>query len=368
MSREEHLHDYEKLRTKLRTKLSEANKGSASGIVLDHINDLRSLYGRVQKEKNRDTKIHLTDSEAFKETSDFAATNARNLKFTGSALALEQKEFVSKLKRYARTNDAVGIANNESEDGEYHQTTSAEEDDDEGLTRQEEIFNQVNWLKLGALYHQVSRRAISVDFLNGPLSTERKRQGPRIRNVDDTSSASSTTARQVRAEDIATDEEQNTAYMVRSVYNTFLEKEEENGVNFFVFFINPNSFAQSVENLFFTSFLIKDGRLKLYLGPDKIPMVQDVSPEEREEARQRASNVETSHHIATLNYQTWKDLIETFNITEAFLGNRDEEEDVIPEEDLEQSSDEEVNIEIDRAEASSSDMEVFQDANDELDE
>ena len=39
--------------------------------------------------------------------------------------------------------------------------------------------------------------------------------------------------------------------------------EATGGVNLFKFIINPNDFAQSVENLFYLSFLIRDGSCSL---------------------------------------------------------------------------------------------------------
>jgi hypothetical protein len=49
---------------------------------------------------------------------------------------------------------------------------------------------------------------------------------------------------------------------------------EQNGpVNLFKFVINPNDFAQSVENLFYLSFLIRDGECALEIEDDDEPVV-----------------------------------------------------------------------------------------------
>ena len=72
-------------------------------------------------------------------------------------------------------------------------------------------------------------------FLNGPIKAE-KRKIVRARNVDDTKgSGMAKTARQVQASDISGNQEQNTANMVKSVYQTYIEKYDGNGVNLFKF-------------------------------------------------------------------------------------------------------------------------------------
>lgn len=44
--------------------------------------------------------------------------------------------------------------------------------------------------------------------------------------------------------------------------------DDGNGVNFFQFVINPESFGQTVENIFYASFLIKEGRAEMQVGDD----------------------------------------------------------------------------------------------------
>ncbi|KAK7680968.1 hypothetical protein QCA50_016021 [Cerrena zonata] len=130
--------------------------------------------------------------------------------------------------------------------------------------------------------------------------------------------------------------------MVRLVYRTFNEKSRGEEYNFFKFFIDPRSFSQSVENLFFTSFLIRDGKVKLTKNKDGIPMIKICSVREAEEASTSSKN--KTHHIATFDYQTWEGLIRTFDITECFLGHRDIEADEIPSDDeanFEQSDEDE---------------------------
>ena len=282
VSTQEQIEDYEKLRQRIKNHFKDALKGKGSSMLLHYIDEITELYKRVQSQKVKDTRVHLEDSEVFKEASDFAALNARNIVFDDSGIALDDKEFFKCLRRFAVTDPSL-LSRNDIGDNDGNNSNDEDDVEDDDLDEEEEAiadeytFNKTNWLKLGILYHQVSKKSILVDFLNGPLKAE-KRKIVRARNVDDTKgSGMAKTARQVQASDISGNQEQNTANMVKSVYQTYIEKYDGNGVNLFKFFINPRSFGQSVENLFYTSFLVKDGRLKLYVNNDGMPCIQRVS-------------------------------------------------------------------------------------------
>ena len=357
LTKQEHLNAYNSLRQRMKNQLKLAAKGEGSDVLRQNIDELKRLYHALETEKVRDTKVHLEDSEVFKEASEFAALNARNLRFGDGGFSLDERDVLKRLRKYAATDSSILtdiIKEDEQGGGEYGEQ---DDDDDEDLypIMDEYTFNKVNWLKLGVLYHQLSKKPILVDFLNGPLANEKRRATNRTRNVDDTRSGRSTTARHMEASDLAQDEEKNTAYMVRLVYDKYLKKESDEEVNFFKFFINPHSFAQSVENLFYTSFLIKDGRLKLYTGKLGAPCITRVTQEELGQIKLDSSKVLSSHHVATFNYDVWQYFIQELNLKDAFLGHRDELEDQIPAEDLfEDFGDEELRVRDDEEEADTS--------------
>lgn len=45
------------------------------------------------------------------------------------------------------------------------------------------------------------------------------------------------------------------------------------GVNFYEWIINPRSFSESVENLFYTSFLVREGKLAIEFDDESIPRI-----------------------------------------------------------------------------------------------
>lgn len=50
------------------------------------------------------------------------------------------------------------------------------------------------------------------------------------------------------------------------------------GINFYEWIINPHSFSESVENLFYTSFLIREGKLVINIGEDGVPRMCEYRP------------------------------------------------------------------------------------------
>jgi hypothetical protein len=49
--------------------------------------------------------------------------------------------------------------------------------------------------------------------------------------------------------------------------------QETGAINLFRFIVNPNDFAQSVENMFYLSFLIRDGKVAMETSEDGEPII-----------------------------------------------------------------------------------------------
>ena len=117
------------------------------------------------------------------------------------------------------------------------------------------------------------------------------------------------------------------------------------GVPLFAFVVNPRSFGQTVENMFYISFLIKEGSIGIEHDDEGLPVISESSPSrfcchvntmlmtvcnvEIKDAQtlEEKRKDKTSRHQAVfaLDYATWKGLIEAFEVEEPMIPHRAEE-------------------------------------------
>ncbi|KAG7275666.1 hypothetical protein CRUP_009632 [Coryphaenoides rupestris] len=85
-------------------------------------------------------------------------------------------------------------------------------------------------------------------------------------------------------------------------------------ISYYEFVINPHSFSRTVENIFHTSFLIRDGVARIYLH-DKLPCIGPVE----DAASQPGESSVGKQCIISISHKSWRELKEAFNITEALI-------------------------------------------------
>lgn len=84
-------------------------------------------------------------------------------------------------------------------------------------------------------------------------------------------------------------------------------------ISFYEFVIDPKSFSRTVENIFHTSFLIRDGLARTYLDNDKLCCIEPVEEGEVE------AGGSCKQCIISLSPKMWKELIDAFDIREAMI-------------------------------------------------
>ncbi|GMR53077.1 hypothetical protein PMAYCL1PPCAC_23272, partial [Pristionchus mayeri] len=120
---------------------------------------------------------------------------------------------------------------------------------------------------------------------------------------------------------------------IRKSLRREMKKQKTHVLPYYWFVIDPNDFSKSVENMFYTSFLVKDNHIRIEINQQKgIPMIVMQSPEGEDDLASSAhaapstldaaaaaagANCEaTQQAIVGFSYDIWEGMIECLDITE----------------------------------------------------
>ncbi|KAG8899321.1 nuclear protein [Tulasnella sp. 403] len=272
--------------------------------IEDHSKDFKNLdvnvlFESVQVADNsfggvRAPQEAILDSRLLTAMSNLSAAKARDLKHDGGGF--DTDDFIASLVTYLG-----GGRVDLEEDGE--EVGDAE----------------LDWEKLGYDALAISRRAIGLDFMLGPLYSEAKQRAkPKRARMEKEKEAPVVKPHEVDLEAEQQQEEQTAQSLVRSLGE--LMSQLEGPTNVFKIFVNPESFAQSVENLFYLSFLIRDGRVALDISEGDGEMLvgwceQPTSQDYQDGLMKRQS-------VWEFDEETWRLAIEAYDIKEPFFPTR----------------------------------------------
>lgn len=248
--------------------------------------------GRVKQ-----TSDATIDSRLLVTTADLSYKRTLALVAGDTSQGVDLEDFISKCKQYmerAERADQDGIqpsqmpASTQRRSRRAHDA-DADDDDDE----QDENGDMLNWEYLGryACLPHNSRPSVP-GFLYGPLSLEKRTRKVAVRKAAlRPNNLQETRPEVLRAGDIEKSENANLTTLCTQILGRLNKvqqdavaaveaeteegmttKEEDElldrygisrtgGIAYFKFIINPHSFGQTVENLFYVSFLIRDGKI-----------------------------------------------------------------------------------------------------------
>ncbi|KAK4173180.1 putative non-structural maintenance of chromosome element 4 [Triangularia setosa] len=97
------------------------------------------------------------------------------------------------------------------------------------------------------------------------------------------------------------------------------------------FVVNPHSYGQTVENMFYVSFLIREGSIELRFDDNGLPGIRPFKAGNNAgEALSRARAPMRHQAIMSIDMETWRAIIETFDIKEPIIPHRQEDEPTGP--------------------------------------
>ncbi len=260
------------------------------------------ITGRVKQ-----TADATIDSRLLVNTSDLALKKVEKLTLGNSQLGVDVDHFIAKCMSFMRNGGAAsgeGRASGTERGTQRRRATqmgNADSDDEDG-----EIGDMLDWAHLGAhACLPYNSRPSVPGFLFGPLSVEKRARRVVQRRVGNTNKDIAETRPEIlRAEDIHKEDNNNLTVLCHRINRRLRECSEEQmaaceaaaealredmtdeqgealmlehgvddegNVDLLRFCINPRSFGQTVENMFYVSFLIRDGTVGIVVSDDGLP-------------------------------------------------------------------------------------------------
>ncbi|KAF9973541.1 nuclear protein [Actinomortierella ambigua] len=210
--------------------------------------------------------------------------------------------------------------------------TMADDDDDDD-NDMEAPSGGLDWSRIGRMAAKWTRRVPTMDFMLGPMSVEHKtrQMGPRARIVRDPKLMRK--PQELLEADIARQENETTKNVLQ--ISKILEQ-AEGRVNLFELVINPESFGQTVENIFYLSFLVRDGRASITDcdadNPDlDLEEVDDLESRniqpmveacEEPTAQDYENGLLKKQVVMSIDMATWREIIEVYDIRKPMIPTR----------------------------------------------
>ncbi|KAK4152376.1 Nse4 C-terminal-domain-containing protein [Chaetomidium leptoderma] len=324
--------------------------------LLDYLNQSDRIIKNVKQ-----TAEAAIDSRGLVIAADLSARRVQRLTSGNVGNGVDVDEFVSKCVTYmlhGRGIEDDGAAELSSTQRRRRQSNrGALGSDDEGGVGDD--GDMANWAHLGrfACIPAVRRPALP-GFLLGPLSIEKKVRKVTKRSAPfKVNSLLEVRPEELRAEDLKKSDkndlpsickkihvclemaQQEAQDAVEEIHDNLEEDptpEEERalmdrhalrptgGIDLLRFVINPHSFGQTVENMFYVSFLIREGSVKLDFDDDGLPAIEPVR--KNSSAEPSRSKAAMRHQaIMSIDMATWRDIIDAFDIKEPMIPSRQEE-------------------------------------------
>ncbi|KAH7408744.1 Nse4 C-terminal-domain-containing protein [Phaeosphaeria sp. MPI-PUGE-AT-0046c] len=334
------LRDHQRMVEENRDQMVQPNN-----LLLDALKKQDSIFGKV-----RQTADAALDSRFLVNASELAGKKLNSSLQGNAGVGIDLDQFVSKCIFFIKSGGHV-----DEEDAPAVAVPEDDEDDagDDGL----------DWALLGRqACFPCNKRPPTMSFLLGPLSVQKRaRTTQRKARSQREPVGPATRPQEMKEGDIQQTENSNLSNLVKSIntrlrghieevdekvseelseiegepeaedivaasrrHRAAVTPSEELAVSLLDFAINPHDFGQTVENLFYISFLVREGNAKILKDEDGLPLLMPAKAHEI--AQQRENNIQKHQAVLSIDYATWKMFIEAFDIREPLIPHRETEE------------------------------------------
>lgn len=294
------------------------------------------------------------DSRFLLNASEITLKKSRLLAFGDNALGIDIDEFVSKCITFMSHGRPLGADEGDIAPAQARRNRRNRGDDDSDV--EDNDGDAMNWHVLGehACFPN-NRRPTAPSFLLGPLSVEKRVRAIQRRATQRRDQpAAASRPQELREADLEKNEASNLTSqckqirdLLHAVSDAGQQSVEAGGsedmgedearalfsnnnlamnweVPLLKFALNPHSFGQTVENLFYISFLVKDGFVSVNVDPDSgFPTLRPQEPKSADDAR--AAGEKKHQDIFSMDYKSWQIFKSTMRIREPLIPHRQEE-------------------------------------------
>ncbi|KAG9725659.1 hypothetical protein KCU75_g20522, partial [Aureobasidium melanogenum] len=340
-------HERQEIKKKSRALEREFNENR--DVYLQDGSRLESVIDRANENFHgvKQTSDATVDSRLFVGISDMLLKASAQLTLGDNSTGVDIDEFVSKCIMFMRNDhgNASAASTQRRRQRQSRRDDDGDEDDDQDAN------DVLDWAHLGThACFPYNLRPPAPSFLLGPLSVQKK---VRVQTQRRARQRKDSTVKEVRPEalterDLQTNENnalttlcQNIKKILDNHCETAIAEIEAlgdldedqalaemkrhritptGGPSLFDFAINPHSFSQTVENIFYISFLIKEGNVGLHMDDNGLPTLVPATPHTI--AQQREKSAMRHQAVFSIDYSTWQCLIQAFKITEPLIPHR----------------------------------------------
>ncbi|XP_053548616.1 non-structural maintenance of chromosomes element 4 homolog A [Bombina bombina] len=195
---------------------------------------------------------------------------------------------------------------------------SAEDDSDNDFTVG--FLPSDAWQRLGTEADKYFKKTPTFHYMLGSFKTEPpavRQKIERQRKTNKTEEKRVMPAQLKKMEESHQEATEKEVERILGFLQTYFREDPDTPISFFDFVIDPDSFARTVENIFHVSFIIRDGFARIKLDQDKLPVIEPVAQEN--ETKVDKDNQPRHQGIISLSQQDWKEIVETFEITEPMI-------------------------------------------------
>lgn len=186
----------------------------------------------------------------------------------------------------------------------------------------EYVLTRENLIHFGKMVMPFFRVLPRPTFLIGSLGKEapviQRRQRKQREAVHDDESKR-TQIKEIGKESLETETNKTVGEVERiySILKKYFKRSKGVPICLFEFIINPDSFSRTIENIFYLSFLVKDGYAKISLSSDNLPVVEPNLENEKMLNDKKLNNqrdVNNIQSVISLTKLEWQELIKVYNI------------------------------------------------------